>query len=108
MITTANEVSDTGQTTEPLALKSNAELGAWLPIATAPRNGDWVLLGGGQCDYDESSDNKSRHVVGQWSEYRNGGTVASHWQFAWYDGGYYGEYEKPTHWMPLPAPPQHA
>jgi hypothetical protein len=83
-------------------------LGAWQPIETAPRDGTWVLLSGGECDHDEESDAKTRSVVGQWSNYCNGSTVDWHWQFAWYDGGYYGEYKKPTHWMPLPAPPQSA
>ena len=92
----------------PAVLGLGEGLGAWQPIETAPRDGTWVLLSGGECDYDEESDAKTRPVVGQWSNYCNGKTVDWHWQFAWYDGGYYGEYEKPTHWMPLPAPPQSA
>lgn len=78
------------------------ELGEWLPIETAPRDGTWVLLAGGHCDFDEESDAKTRPVVGQWTNCRNGGHVQWHWQFAWYCGGYYGKYENPTHWMPLP------
>ena len=96
------------QSSQPFGLRLSEGLGAWLPIATAPRDGTWVLLAGGECDYDEESDAKTRPVVGQWRNYRNGRTTDWHWQFAWYDGGYYGEYETPTHWMPLPAPPQSA
>jgi len=92
----------------PAKVRLTDGLGAWQPIATAPRDGTWVLLAGGECDYDEESDAKTRPVVGQWSNYRNGSQIGWHWQFAWYDGGYYGEYENPTHWMPLPAQPQSA
>ena len=83
----------------------NEGLGAWLPIATAPHDGSWVLLYGGECDIDENSDNKRRPVVGQWTTERNCDAVDGHWQFAWYDGGYYGEYESPIHWIPLPPLP---
>ena len=80
----------------------------WQLIETAPRDGTWMLLTGGECSYDEVSKAKKRPVVGQWTTYRNGRKVNGHWQFAWYDGGYYGEYKNPTHWMPLPPPPTNA
>lgn len=69
----------------------------WQPIETAPRDGSWVLLTGGDIDYGWDGENKPPLVVGQ---YVNGG-----WQFAWYDSGHYGEYKHPSHWMPLPATP---
>jgi hypothetical protein len=75
--------------------------GVWQPIDTAPRDGSWVLLSGGKC-VDEVIDTKPRPVVGQWTTYLNSGTTSGNWQFAWYDGGCYGEYENPTHWMALP------
>lgn len=69
----------------------------WQPIETAPKDGSWVLLSGGSIDYgwDYTAD-KPLAVVGQWASF------AKCWQFAWYDGGYYGEYENPTHWRPIP------
>ena len=83
-------------------------LGAWLPIATAPRDGTWVLLFGGTCNDDEG-DNDNRPVSGQWTNDLNGTTGPyGRWQFAWYEGGYYGAYKEPTHWQPLPTPPQSA
>jgi hypothetical protein len=78
----------------------------WQPIETAPRDGVWVLLAGGNCDGDEGDDD-GRPVVAQWTNYMNGRTDTKYerWHFAWYDGGYYGAYDNPTHWMPLPAAP---
>jgi hypothetical protein len=84
---------------------------AWQPIDTAPKDGKWVLLAGGECERNEDSDNKGRVVTAQWTaEFRSYasdsiGTEPGRWQFAWYDDGFYGEYENPTHWQPLPSPP---
>ena len=75
----------------------------WLPIETAPKDGTWVLLAGGNCLGDEGAG--GRPVTAQYTNYLNGRATSWHWQFAWYDGGYYGVYEDPTHYMPLPAPP---
>ena len=78
----------------------------WQPIETAPRDGTWLLLANGICDGDEG-DRTSRPVTAQWTDYLNGGINSCYgrWQFAWYDGGYVGEYENPTHWMQLPKTP---
>lgn len=87
---------------EPSGLGPEAEYPSrgWQPIATAPKDGRWVLLSGGRIEYGWDRETKPPAVVGQAV---NGGEDG--WQFAWYDSGYYGEYEDPTHWMPLPAPP---
>ncbi len=78
----------------------------WQPIESAPMDGTWVFMTGGTIGYGWDGDTDPACVVGQWTHdlnarYREKGR----WQFAWYDGGYYGEYENPTHWMPLPSPP---
>ena len=83
----------------------------WQPIETAPKDGTWVLLAGGECEYNEESDNRKRVVTAQWTtEYRsNAGDLPiadfGRWEFAYYDSGFYGEYENPAHWQPLPSPP---
>lgn len=66
----------------------------WPTIDSAPMDGTWVLLKGGNIDYGWDGDTKPPCVVAQF--YR--GERNSYWQFAWYDGGCYGEYENPTHW----------
>ena len=77
---------------------------AWQPIETAPRDGTWVLLAGGECDLVEESRNKGRVVTGRWTtEFYH--KPDGNWQFAYYDAGFYGEYKDPTHWQPLPSPP---
>ncbi len=78
----------------------------WQPISTAPKDGTWVLLAGGTCHQEYHGDD-NRPVVGQWTDYLNGRTSPKYerWQFAWYEGGYDGTYDNPTHWMPLPPPP---
>jgi len=70
----------------------------WRTMESAPKDGTWVLLTGGYIDYGWDGNSQPVVVSGQFIEMR--------WQFAWYDGGYYGEYEKPTHWRPLPSPPE--
>jgi hypothetical protein len=78
----------------------------WQPIETAPKDGTWVLLAGGDC-YNDGGDPTERIVTAQCTNELNGRTMDdTRWQFAWYDGGYYGEYLDPTHWMPLPEPPK--
>lgn len=71
----------------------------WQPIETAPKDGGWVLLMGGRIGFQWDGDTKPPLVCGQFVN--NAG-----WWFAFYDSGWLGEYENPTHWMPLPEPPK--
>jgi hypothetical protein len=74
----------------------------WQKIETAPKDGTWIMIYGSILD--EGDD---RHMaVAQWTTYLNGDEVDGHWQFAWYDGGYYGSVDDATYWMPLPEPPK--
>jgi hypothetical protein len=75
----------------------------WQPIDTAPKDGTWILLFGKGTD----DEHETRQIaVAQYTDYLNGRKTKWHWQFAWYDGGYYGVFEGPTHWMPLPKLPE--
>lgn len=87
----------------PLYAAPQPAIPGWRPIESAPKDGTWTLLFGGKCDGDEGD--KHRVVVGQYTNYLNARETDWHWQFAWYDGGYSGVYEAPTHWAPLPPPP---
>lgn len=82
-------------------------MSGWQPIETAPKDGVAVLLWGGRPD--RCSDEMHpvdehwlmpRPVSGWWDHNR--------WRYCLYDSGYYGDYENPTHWMPLPDPPERA
>ena len=78
-----------------------ADVMQWRPIEIAPTDGSWILLTGGSIEYGwDNMDDQPVMVVGQ--------KMTEGWQFAWYDGGYYGEYVCPTQWMPLPEPPSTA
>ncbi len=81
----------------PGALGSNEGLGAWLPIATAPRDGTRVLCvwacAWGQMVYEG------------WCQ--GIGTARDGGDF-WRSHSLVPVSGRPTHWMPLPPPPQSA
>lgn len=79
----------------------------WLPIETAPKDGGEILLFG-----------DGRVTSGNWSApsevprliYRDGFAPEEEWDewepyWASWDGGFTEEHP-PTHWMPLPPPPE--
>lgn len=80
----------------------------WQPIETAPLDGTWVLLCGGTTTeedvdrYEEGIKAKDtkRPVTAFWR--------GDEWCFAFWDGSWYSRYDRPTHWMPLPPPPEDA
>ncbi len=72
----------------------------WQPIATAPRDGSFILLSG-----------EGRVSIGKYHEDKGQILIAAkepYWDD--YDHSYWDRYEtddswfQPTHWMPLPAP----
>jgi hypothetical protein len=84
----------------------------WQPIATAPRDGTWLLIAGGEPGYGwDESEFVPPAVVACWGAEEQVAINDEHspgadaWRFAVYDSGYYGLWENPTHWMPLPEPP---
>lgn len=86
---------------KPVSTATLAELIAsaheWEPIATAPKDGTFILLAG-PSGY---STTPLRVEVGRWyPEYRPGSPWQTHSNDDFTDGG-----PEPTHWMPLPKVP---
>jgi hypothetical protein len=83
----------------------------WQPIETAPKDGSYILLTGGEPDYLWDGERPEPPVlVCVWQEPRP--TKANilpdaEWRIACaWEGGFYNGYLNPTHWMPLPTPPK--
>jgi len=92
----------------------------WQSIETAPKDGVWILVYGGNAqDGDETiwgtwyrdpikqmkqeaalAAINARPVVARWHEAHYGG-----WTYAAWDSDWRSIYSSPTHWMPLPEPP---
>lgn len=72
---------------------------AWAPIETAPKDGTWILLTGGEVDPEEwYAEVTPPAVVALWDEDR--------WSFCSWDGRFRSKYLRPTYWMPIPKPPE--
>ena len=74
----------------------------WQPIETAPKDGSYILIAG-----------EGRVTIGFYHEDKGKTLIADakpYWQD--YDRSYWDRFETddswfaPTHWMPLPEPPQ--
>lgn len=78
-----------------------AEMDGWQPIETAPKDGSAILIYGGTYSYSIYAD-----------EPFDGVSIARWYRFHWrgedrqaHDDWYS---HNPTHWQPLPNPPQHS
>lgn len=78
------------------------DFGKWQPIETAPRDGTWVLLTGGE-DTENYGENGPVVSARWWQEYGPDGDW--YWAYAYWDSAWRSEYKNPTHWMPPPDPP---
>jgi hypothetical protein len=77
----------------------------WQPIETAPKDGTRILLGGGWYD-DEAGGPVRVSMVARWAQLNRG---THGWLIAEREGGYNNvTYDDPTHWMPVPDPPNPA
>jgi hypothetical protein len=77
----------------------------WKSIDSAPKDGTWLLLGGGSFFDEKDGAGVRKPAVARWvsigPEYDYYG-----WLIAEREGGYNNvTYEHPTHWMPIPSPP---
>lgn len=75
----------------------------WQPIETAPKDGRWVLL----CGFDPDDDpvygsTNPPAVVAFWREDDWG----DEWAYCFWDSDWRSFVDGPTHWMPLPEPPE--
>lgn len=69
----------------------------WQPIKTAPKDGTIILLTGGQ-----------ETLAGYWEqEHAPAALIGRGWQVYWHPTAKVPD-RRPTHWMPLPAPPEAA
>ena len=66
-------------------------MSTWSPIETAPRDGTWVWA------YWPNGVVEGRQSPAAWEEHSDG--------FRWTDPFDSRGHDQPSHWMPLPAPP---
>lgn len=76
--------------------KGIAPLGEWLTIDSAPKDGTWVSVFCPSYVYDPVRPAQFVHDVGLGEDI---------WQYAGEGYEYPSGPEAPTHWMPLPSPP---
>ncbi len=81
-------------------------MSAWQPIETAPKDGTRILMADGKL-----------FTAGRWAKsiWTPGGRWSTDYPIAFleddeetvnHDGGFDNEVDHPTHWMPLPEPPE--
>lgn len=90
-----------GEEDSPVEQAPVADADGWLPIETAPKTGQYIWLA-----------KPYLMRIGFWADGRqheNFGTKGGGWidMAAAEGGGPRGLRFEPTHWMPLPAPPEH-
>lgn len=67
----------------------------WHPIDTAPLDGSWVELKGGEPDSPPDDGRSYPFVVAWWDANWPG------WWFCWWDSNWRSGYIDPTHWRPI-------
>lgn len=74
-------------------------MGEWQPIETAPKDASEIILG--------IAGKNGCSFTGYWEDQPNyWGEIGFHDE-CWRQGGFYSEHpSNPTHWQPLPQPPE--
>lgn len=106
---------------KPFGLACNEVLGAWVPVADRlPEPGAAVLIARGKAvmravhvPHLAFREDIHGYFEPDGAAYYDEGTDATYWPEGWYE---WNEHEdthwcvdrEPTHWMPMPAPPQSA
>lgn len=119
MTTKDADTHSSSPATEPLALRLSEGLGAWQPIETAPASGYFMV-------YEDGAYRLRLRHESKWLDTAYAGIECAPWgdvavgqdaqrilDMRATAGAYKlvvrdGSCENPTHWMPLPAPPQSA
>ena len=78
------------------------------PISTAPKDGTWVLVGGGVAEIEVGNDevlrrDPKRPVVAKWITRWDGSE--GRWVYANWDGAWRSSYKKPSWWVDLEKGP---
>ena len=68
-----------------------SEYGEWQPIETAPKDGAVLIHWSEQAGFNGNTEVAEQYDPGEWASCESCGMT---WQ------------EEPTHWMPLPEPPE--
>jgi hypothetical protein len=66
----------------------------WQPIESAPKDGTWILLRGG-----DDRENYVGPCVAAFFETRGN---LYEWVYSFWDGDWRSSYENPSEWMPIP------
>ena len=75
----------------------------WRPIETAPNDGTLILLSGGK---DSWGSKLRRAYIGKRGRTKTINGYDEFWLIEDYDSRYGCRTVHPTHWMPLPEPPE--
>jgi hypothetical protein len=110
-----NLYTESNKPTPPLGVSSSEGLGAWQPIATAPRgSGENGPNNVTHPDYVKPPDLLLKHADGiavgyyEWYYHPGYGRGAGPDEPVWRSRPDYSGLYEVTHWMPLPAPPESA
>jgi len=88
--------------------ESNNNNTKWKSIDTAPKDGSWVLLRGGEAgfsDYNNEVKNGPGFPpaqIGFYNPPNEEWCEEESWNTTYWDGTWGTEYIDPTHWMPIP------